>query len=281
MHCRKCGADVSSDAQICTECGFADPGVPVSRLRQTALAAFDAIPGSAIVRRLLGRENVYAVRSELARKYLRGSGIEFGALNAPLDVPDGVKIAYADLQDNDYYIELATRQYGHVTTPNIIADIEVMDGIADSSVDFVVANQVIEHVENPLRALRTISRVLRPGGIAFISLPDKRFSFDRKRAITPLAHFIKDYEQGPEWSRPEHYDDWVHLAEGFDGETRRERAAGMLGRRANIHFHVWDFDAMAQFFAYAATVPEIGLAIVHSQQNRGEGVWILRKPAGS
>src|SRR5690606_9988212 len=151
-------------------------------------------------------------------------------------------------------------------------------GIADSSLDFVVANQVLEHVENPLRALRTIARVLRPGGIAFISLPDKRFSFDRKRAITPLAHHLKDYVEGPDWARQDHYDDWVQHAEGLHGPARHKRVAEMLATRANIHFHVWDYDAMAQFFGHAATVPEIGVAVLHSQQNRGEGVWILRKP---
>ena len=277
MRCGKCGAEVSPEAQVCTHCGFADPATPVSRIRNMAVEAFDAAPGSGLVRRLLGKENVYAVRHRLARKYLRGSGVEFGALNAPLDVPDDVTVAYADIPDNEDYIALATQQYGRVTTPTIFADIETMDGIADSSLDFVVANQVLEHVENPLRALRTISRVLRAEGIAFISLPDKRFSFDRKRVNTTLAHFIKDYEQGADWSREEHYKDWVHLAEGLAGPALQERVAQMLATRANIHFHVWDHDSMAEFFSYAATTPGIGLAIAHSQQNRGEGVWILRK----
>lgn len=281
MLCCKCGAQLSADAQICTQCGFADPSKPASRLRKTAVTIFDATPGSGFIRKLLGKENVYAVRRELARKYLRGSGVEFGALNAPLDVPKTLNVTYADVQDNDDYIALASRQYGHVTAPSIIADIETMEGIADASLDFVIANQVLEHVENPLRALQTISRVLRPGGIAFVALPDKRFSFDRKRANTPLAHFLKDFEEGPDWSRQEHYDDWVHHAEGLDGPARQQRVAEMLASRANIHFHVWDFNTMAQFFDLAGKTPEIGLTVSHCQQNRGEGVWILRKPAAN
>jgi SAM-dependent methyltransferase len=217
------------------------------------------------------------VRTRLARKFLKGAGIEFGALNAPLCMPENVNVTYADIPNNDYYIDLAQEQYGHVTAPTIFADIEVMDGIPNESQDFVVANQVLEHVESPLRALRSISRVLRPSGVAFISLPDKRFSFDRKREITPLDHFIRDYEEGPDWSRESHYKDWAHYAEGLEGEAFRARVTSMLTSRANIHFHVWDFASMTGFFNCAGSIPDIGLDVLHSQQNRGEGVWILRK----
>lgn len=182
-----------------------------------------------MIRHLLGRESAYAVRARIARKYLRGSGIEFGALNARLDVPKNVKATYADVEGSEGLAAAATSMYGHVTAPGIVADIQTMDGICDSSVDFVVANQVIEHVENPLRALRTISRVLRPNGIAFIMLP--RFTFDRKRSTTPLAHLIKDYEEGPEWGLAAHYDDWVHHAQGLDGHEREERVAQLLSSR--------------------------------------------------
>lgn len=277
MRCRSCGKDVSSSAQICVNCGFPDPGMR-RNTRRVARAVFDALPGSRIVRRFLGRESAYVLRARLARKYLRGSGIEFGALNARLDVPESVKVTYADVDGSEGLAAAATQMYGHVTAPSIIADIQTMDAIGDASLDFVIANQVIEHVENPLRALRTISRVLRPGGIGFITLPDRRFTFDRRRSVTPLSHLIKDDVDGPEWGRKEHYDDWVHHAEGLDGRARDERVAQMLSENANIHFHVWDYDTMAQMFTHAAAMPDIGLAIEHSQQNGNEGVWILRKP---
>jgi SAM-dependent methyltransferase len=279
MQCGKCGSEVSAAAQVCTWCGFADPGIPTSAFRRRAVSAFDATPGSALIRRIIGKEDVYVVRSRLARQYLRGSGIEFGALNAPLDVPDDINVTYADLPENEAYIALAKQQYGHATAATIFADIETMIGIPNESADFVIANQVLEHVENPLLALRSISRVLRSSGIAFISLPDKRFSFDRRRAITTLDHFIRDYQHGPDASRAEHYDDWVLHAEGLEGPDRTERVTSMLSSRANIHFHVWDFDAMATFFNYAASLSEIGLSVLHSQQNRGEGVWVLQKSA--
>lgn len=49
-------------------------------------------------------------------------------------------------------------------------DIERLSFETDSY-DFVVSNDVLEHVNDPLAALREIKRVLRPGGIALLTFP--------------------------------------------------------------------------------------------------------------
>jgi 2-polyprenyl-3-methyl-5-hydroxy-6-metoxy-1,4-benzoquinol methylase len=41
--------------------------------------------------------------------------------------------------------------------------------IADASIDIVVSFQVLEHVRNPRSVIREVFRVLKPGGLAFIS----------------------------------------------------------------------------------------------------------------
>ncbi len=227
------------------------------------------------MRRLLRRPDPHAVREALAAKYLHGDGIEIGALNAPLRVPEHVRVRYVDCAEPDV---LRATGYGEVSSiqwPEIVADIETLAGIDDCSVDFVIANHVLEHVENPLRALAAISRVLRPGGFGFIALPDKRFTFDKRRAITPLWHVVRDFREGPQWSRRGHYLDYVANVDRVrDGEA----LANEYERKAqNIHFHVWDFPAMRVMLDYAASVPETGLTIAHAQQNRSEAVFILCK----
>lgn len=42
---------------------------------------------------------------------------------------------------------------------------------ADGSIDTVIANHVLEHVDDDFDALREIRRVLRPGGLAILSVP--------------------------------------------------------------------------------------------------------------
>ena len=245
------------------------------KIRAVCRLIVDATPGSRMIRRILGKETIYAKRKRLALKYLSGSGIEFGALNYALDLPPNVKVRYADVRTADMLTQEYSSQFEKITAPDIVTDIETMDCIDDCSVDFVVANHVVEHVENPLRAFRTIHRVLRPLGIAFIALPDKRFTFDRNRPITSLNHLKEDYERGSEWSRADHYDDWAVGVCGLEGEERRDKAREYLALRPDIHFHVWDYDAMAEMFSYVAST--FGFSVVHSEPNAGEGIWILRK----
>jgi len=43
---------------------------------------------------------------------------------------------------------------------------------ADASFDVVTLKHTLEHVESPLGALREVRRVLKPGGVAFVIVPD-------------------------------------------------------------------------------------------------------------
>lgn len=51
--------------------------------------------------------------------------------------------------------------------------------LADNSYDFVVSFQVIEHIENDALYLQEIHRVLRPGGTALITTPNRKMSLSR------------------------------------------------------------------------------------------------------
>jgi SAM-dependent methyltransferase len=223
--------------------------------------------------------DLHAMRAHVAERYLTGTGVEFGALHSALDVPESVTVKYADMEP----IEQLRKSYPDVKdirAPDFVTDLESMRGIDDGSMDFVIANHVMEHVEDPLRALTAISRVLRPSGIAFIALPDKRFTFDKDRAITPLAHLIKDREQGPDWSLADHYDEWCRCIDHLSGEAYKQKHALMLEKRTNIHFHVWDYPAMLELFSYVAKMPGMDLQVELSVLNNIEVIWILRKVAG-
>jgi SAM-dependent methyltransferase len=222
-----------------------------------------------MLRRLLGRP--LCARERLARAYLQGNGVEIGALNSPLKVSEHAHVRYADYLPNDA-LHAGFPDLPTIQSPDVISDLESMRGFADASLDFVIANHVLEHVEDPLRALRSISRVLRRGGPAFIALPDKRRTFDKRREVTSLAHIQRDFIEGPEWSRREHYIDWARNVDR--SRNAAEQAAGMEAARANIHFHAWDFRAMKEMFCYAQ---KFNLSVVEAQRNRDEVIWILRK----
>lgn len=62
--------------------------------------------------------------------------------------------------------------------------------------DYVIANHVFEHVDNPVQWVVDLARLLRPDGVLFLTVPDKKYNFDRFRADTTLAHLLTDYFRG-------------------------------------------------------------------------------------
>ena len=80
-------------------------------------------------------------------------------------------------------------------------------------------------------------------------MPDKRYTFDFRRPVTPLEHMVADYESGPEPSRREHYEEWCRLVIDEESSGTAEEAASeeWVQRRAreleeakySIHMHVW------------------------------------------
>jgi SAM-dependent methyltransferase len=211
------------------------------------------------MRRLLNRPDPIAVRREAARKYLRGKGIEVGANRAPLPLPEGAAATYVDCE-----MEPGV---------DMVSDMETLPQFHDESLDFVIANHVLEHVENPIKALHSVARVLRQGGIAFIALPNKQYTFDKSRPVTDLSHIVRDFEEGPEWSRRNHLREWVEKVERLPHEQVDRRVAELDKRLYATHIHVWDPAAMGQMFGYMAR----NLMPIYVHQGRGEVLWILRK----
>ena len=119
-------------------------------------------------------------------------------------------------------------------------DGERMASISDATQDFVIANHVLEHCQDPIGALVSMFRVLRPGGILYLAVPDKRYTFDADRPVTPLDHLLRDHREGPAWSRRQHCEEWIRLVERVTvPETLEARLAELMRGDHAIHFHVW------------------------------------------
>src|SRR5262249_28614265 len=127
-------------------------------------------------------------RETIADQYIRGQGIEIGALHMPLRVPRSAKVKYVDRFSADglraHYPELNDEDIVQV---DIVTDGERLEAIADATQDFVIANHFIEHCQNPIGALLNMFRVLKLGGVLYLAIPDKRCSFDADRPSTTLA----------------------------------------------------------------------------------------------
>ena len=217
-------------------------------------------------------------RRRLARRYLRGAGLEIGALHSPLPLPAGAHVRYVDRMDRiglrEHYPELDDHKLVEV---DVIDDGERLSSQPDASADFIIANHFIEHTEDPLGTIESHLRVLRPGGILYMAVPDRRRTFDSLREPTPLEHVVRDHEQGPAGSRRGHQEEWARLVERVPPEQVQARADALERADYSIHYHVWDPAGFTQLLEHARDRRELPFAVESLTSNEHEFVAILRR----
>lgn len=217
-------------------------------------------------------------RRVLANTYLRGEGIEVGALHKPLPIPTCDRVRYVDRMSvaelRRQYPELAGKP---LVEPDIIDDGEALTRLPEESQDFVVANHMLEHTEDPIATLKSWARVLREEGVLFIAVPDKRHTFDKERTITPFSHLATDHEQGPSQSRAEHFREWVEIVNGQSGEDAAREMERLMEINYSIHYHVWDSAAFQEFLLAAISKYRLPLEIRALVQTGNEIIAVLEK----
>jgi SAM-dependent methyltransferase len=117
-----------------------------------------------------------------------------------------------------------------------------LEDIPDNRYDFVLSSHNLEHMANPIKALREWQRVMKPAGHLILVLPYYRWTFDRARTPTPVEHMLEDYD------RRIGEDDLTHVEEictsrldkpsGSDAESRNLLMNNFSHRM--IHHHVFE-----------------------------------------
>lgn len=227
------------------------------------------------------REHV-AVRRGLAKRYLRGEGLEIGALHLPLSLPRGARARYVDRMGVEdlraHYPELEEYE---LVRPDVVDDGETLATVDAGSADFVVANHLIEHCQDPIGTLLAYARVLREGGALYLAAPDRRRTrFDREREETTLEHLVRDHEQGPGWSRATHYEEWSRLAIGVPAGEVAEHAAALEAQDYSIHFHTFTATSFLALLLHCRRAYGLPLEVVATETNHHEFIAIARRTAG-
>jgi SAM-dependent methyltransferase len=239
---------------------------PYRRLRDVALRAH--------------RDDMWVVREDLARLHLEGDGIEIGALGSPLRVPPGVGVRYVDRLDRAGLLReegpcsvALGMDAARIREPDIVDDAATLATLADGEVDFVVANHVLEHLEDPIGALENWLRVVRPRGVVLLTLPDARHTFDVARERTSVEHLLRDHREGPAVSRRAHYEEWARTIECRPEEGVPARVAEFERSDARHHFHNWE---LGHFLDLLRTVG-LPCEIVEARAYSIEFAVVLRK----
>lgn len=216
-------------------------------------------------------------RDTVANTYIRGRGIEIGALHSPLKVSDKSHVTYVDrMPVAELLIQYPEMRSEKLVPVDIVADGERLQPLVDAGQDFVIANHFLEHCQNPILAVENIFRVLKPGGVLYLALPDKRFTFDAARPTTTIEHLMRDFEEGSEHSRQAHFAEWVHCVDGIvDGQEAAERASMLMKQDYSIHFHVWSQKEMIELVMFLQSTFPFDIELM--LRSNEEVIFVLRK----
>jgi SAM-dependent methyltransferase len=189
--------------------------------------------------------------------WLKGKGVEIGAFKTPIQ---GITPIYVDKFHEFAGERCLADFYGEACSLPFHSN----------SLDYVASSHVLEHVANPVKAICEWYRVLRPGGVMYVVVPDRRFTWDRQRALTPVAHMLDDYVRNVTDCDATHIDDFVDnvdwstyspgtKAEDVDAEKQRLKHiyhdTVADGRIINIHFHVFEPSNVVELFKVVTEFP--------------------------
>lgn len=158
-----------------------------------------------------------------------------------------------------------------------IAEATDLHEIVTGSYQFLLSSNCLEHVANPLKALREWMRVLQPGGLVLLVLPNQTANFDHRRPVTRFEHLLDDER------RDVGEDDLTHLQEILDlhdldgdplagGRERFVRCSRENFRYRGLHHHVFD-PALIAWMA-----GQLGLVPVLSDSTGSDFVFLGRTP---
>jgi len=139
-----------------------------------------------------------------------------------------------------------------------------LKAVKDASYDFVLSCHSLEHVANPIKALKEWSRVMKSKGRLVLVLPDKEFTFDNKRPITSLTHLIEDYNNNTTEEDSTHFEEVIALHD-FKHDAFVQTKEDLIKRtRLNIknravHHHVFDLELVKELLIYC------GFEMIHQQ----------------
>jgi SAM-dependent methyltransferase len=228
-----------------------------------------------------GYNEVIASRKALAAAFLTGNGLELGAGNRPWPIPPHTKCHYGDLLDKtglEHYFKDCDPVYDG--TLDGFVDAQTLTGVHSGNLDFVISAHVIEHLADPIGAIRESIRVLRPGGIHLLAVPDMQMTHDRNRPPTTLEHLLSDERDGGTGTRRQAYEEhcrYVHTIyhppipeEQFDLEVARIDECNM-----DIHWHAWT--GVTFRIMLDAIAARHGFQPIAQVPVQNENIFVLRK----
>jgi SAM-dependent methyltransferase len=211
----------------------------------------------------------------------------------------GPKVRYLDVLTTE---GLKARAVEHGAEESLCPEIHYVNGLnaIDRQFDVLFSSHNIEHQPDLVRHLSEAARVLRPGGVYMMLIPDKRYCFDHFLPETTIAEVLEAFMERRTRHAARHViehialtahnhpsEHWagVHGQSPFEGAAPRLKAA--LDKLQNagdsyIDVHAWKFTP-SSFRRIFADLGALGLApfevvrVYETPAGRNEFGVVLRK----
>lgn len=214
---------------------------------------------------------------------LSGKGLEIGALHERASLPSKCRVEYCDAISKEEAMKLFPEIKHHkLVDVKYICNLDEqgLNIFSDNTFDFIILSHVIEHVANPINVVKELFRAVRPGGIVLIAAPDKTYTFDKNRGITPFSHLLAEFNQGVKDVTDDHYIDFIKNVHPemmqYDTEKFNEAVKKVKSRRE--HAHVWTSDSFKDFLL--STFKELNISARLLMENKASqngleyyGLW--------
>lgn len=94
-----------------------------------------------------------------------------------------------------------------------VAELAEASGVAPGSLDFVISSHNFEHLPDPIRFLQAVTRLLRPGGVLSMAVPDCRYCFDALRPPSTTGAMLEAFLEARERPSPrQEFEQWALFA---------------------------------------------------------------------
>lgn len=165
-------------------------------------------------------------------------------------------------------IELGTQYIGEATAVSALT--------GNAVYDFVVSSNCLEHVANPIKALKDWQAILKPDGLILLIVPNNIMNFDRNRPDTTFEHLCQDYEANITEADMTHFDEIMKLH-----DLSKDKAAGTpaqfkersLSNQENrcFHHHIFTVPCLITLFKY------LNMEILFTQTTNMDHIILGRK----